>query len=305
MNAKTRELFELVKRRDTTGDMVRDTLKLHRQSGDAAVQLNTLDEDGFAMLHYCALSLDESSRIRAAGIAEALIEAGADIDVRNIMAETPLLVACCYCNAPVIELLLAHGANARAIDRTGHSCLVRLRGAAAAVTTAANREHCIALIEQTLQSPREAQLAALTEATVDRGTALFHAGDIAGAHREYSKAIALREDCWRAFANRCQCNMVLHDFDQALSDAVACVGLQPANAKSWWRLAKAHMGLHDLTRALKALKEGLRWCPGNQDLAQLAAELESRGAKADRPAAPEEAASIATAGRAGANLCSL
>jgi len=98
--------------------------------------LDVLDEDGFACLHHVALLL----KPEAGRLVDVLVGAGAAVDVRDLLGETPLIVAAHYANAPVIERLLACGADPRLTDRHGRTALDYLTSASSSTPAAPGQQ---------------------------------------------------------------------------------------------------------------------------------------------------------------------
>jgi hypothetical protein len=60
--------------------------------------------------------------------ARALLDGGAPVDTRNRSGETALMMAAGYGYTPMVELLLAHGANPRAATPDGYNVLAAALG---------------------------------------------------------------------------------------------------------------------------------------------------------------------------------
>ena len=72
------------------------------------VDLNVPDIAGYTPLHYC--STNSGNEITLV-LAEVLLKAGADVDAKNRLGETPLSIATLAYKYDVIQLLLDHGAD--------------------------------------------------------------------------------------------------------------------------------------------------------------------------------------------------
>ena len=70
-------------------------------------------------------------------------------------------------------------------------------------------------------------------------------------------------------------------WDEALRFATQARELSPGCPKAHYRCARAQAGRHDLPRALLAAREGLKACPGESALTQLAASLVALGVRDD------------------------
>lgn len=72
------------------------------------VDVNAAEEvDGWAPLHYAA----NGDSTRHHEVAEVLLEAGADVDIKNGEGETPLHLAAARGNEQMVDVLLKHGAS--------------------------------------------------------------------------------------------------------------------------------------------------------------------------------------------------
>jgi ankyrin repeat protein len=80
--------------------------------------VNAQDWGGISSLHILA-----THRTYPPSIAKLLIENGADIEIKDQMGSTPLLLACSYRNMEMIEVLVDSGADIHATDRNGDTCL--------------------------------------------------------------------------------------------------------------------------------------------------------------------------------------
>ena len=56
-------------------------------------------------------------------IGKALLQAGCDINAADSNGRTPLMYAARYCRPTAVRLLLEHGANAKAKDKSGKTAL--------------------------------------------------------------------------------------------------------------------------------------------------------------------------------------
>lgn len=88
-------------------------LKLALRSG---VDPNARSKDGITALHYASGS---SNGLYGPEITEALITAGADVNVKGPDGNTPLLSAVGWGNTAVVRVLLAHGADVNARGPNG------------------------------------------------------------------------------------------------------------------------------------------------------------------------------------------
>lgn len=88
-----------------------ETVALLLSSG---AQANFATAEGFTALHYVADYLFDEDRESLHSIVAALLTAGADIEARNVVGQTPLLRAVAEGSRSEVAALLAHGANADA-----------------------------------------------------------------------------------------------------------------------------------------------------------------------------------------------
>lgn len=89
-----------------------------RNGDDANVQ----DQMGWTSLHWAAdMGMADGEREK---IFSALIQAGADLNVRDLEGSTPLLVACRSGNGDLVRQLIAAGANIHAANNKGWTALI-------------------------------------------------------------------------------------------------------------------------------------------------------------------------------------
>jgi ankyrin repeat protein len=84
--------------------------------------INLQDQGGWAPLHWAAdmgMANGEREEVFAA-----LIQAGADLEVRDLEGSTPLLVACRSGNGDLVRQLVTAGANIQAANNKGWTALI-------------------------------------------------------------------------------------------------------------------------------------------------------------------------------------
>lgn len=112
------ELHEAVER--LVLRVVKQMSKLARTNADLADELDTPDQHGFGLLHYCAL-------YNLSSVISELLALGAHPDGRTVCPMTPLHLASSTGHAGVVSALLLGGADPSAINaagRTPHDCAV-------------------------------------------------------------------------------------------------------------------------------------------------------------------------------------
>ena len=88
---------------------------------EAVVDVTIEDEEGESPLHVAALTVTGFS---SAAIVKLLVQAGAELNCRNIHEETPLLFAAQECNLPLAKVLLEAGAEVNCRNDRGSTPLV-------------------------------------------------------------------------------------------------------------------------------------------------------------------------------------
>ena len=289
-----KELFLAVRERKI--DVLERLLK-----GDAALlrQVDSLDGDGFGLLHHIAMARSPSNREAAVQLMDLLLASGASIDLRNKMQETALIIATMYGNLTVAEYLLSNGARADLSDWSGKSALARVERAHASVE---DKARLISLLNLAVEQQKKAvgaggkYIQTAANRLREQGNTAFQSGDYTVAYRLYSDSLRESED-YRTFANRAAVllkqgvaaysqqpggfNMISPDIDRiytaAITDAGRAATLQPDFAKAWYRQAKAQLGRRDLPRARMVVERGLKACPANPSLQTLLGELFALG----------------------------
>ena len=272
-------------------------------------QLNSLDGDTFGLLHLIAMRSANERQIVSADLIDVLVGAGADVDIRNRMGETPLILSAMYGNGRAFERLLHHGARTDRTDAYGNTALAKLKGRHSPFgrITEAERSRLVAMFEaeETRQAGAVSEEGASVmdglEDRVSRATRLreegnraFGRGDFAAARQLYTESLDARED-HRTYCTRAACclkeglatyrsspvgfDMVSPDiqrvYHSAISDAQKAITLKPDFTKAYFRQAKGYIGARDLPRARLFLERGLKVCPVDEraPLRQLCDEL--------------------------------
>jgi tetratricopeptide (TPR) repeat protein len=272
-------------------------------------QLNSLDGDTFGLLHLIAMRSANERQTVSADLIDVLVGAGADVDIRNRMGETPLIISAMYGNVQAFERLLHHGARTDRTDAYGNTALAKLKGRPSPFgrITEAERSRLVAVFEatETRQAgavPEEgASVMDGLEDRVSRATRLreegnraFGRGDFAAAQQLYTESLDARED-HRTYCNRAACSLkqglaiyrsspvgfdmvspdIQRTYHSAVSDAQKAIALKPDFAKAYFRQAKGYIGARDLPRARLFLERGLKVCPAAEraPLQQLCDEL--------------------------------
>jgi len=93
-------------------------VRILRKLISLGVDVNVRDVAGFTPLHHCVIRIGNDVTLE---MAEILIQAGAKVDAKNRMGETPLLESTMYNKLDFISLLLKHGATPSIEDNDGHS----------------------------------------------------------------------------------------------------------------------------------------------------------------------------------------
>ncbi|XP_068280654.1 stress-induced-phosphoprotein 1 [Nyctibius grandis] len=110
----------------------------------------------------------------------------------------------------------------------------------------------------------------------ERGNRALAAGDVGGAVRHYTAAIALDGRNHVLFSNRSAAYARQGDYPRALADACRTLELRPDWAKGYSRKAAALEFLHRFEEAKAAYEEGLRHEPGNAQLREGLRGVEAR-----------------------------
>ncbi len=103
---------------DMIGAIIRNDITAVKQLLDSGTDINKQDGAGFTALHFAA---QENNF----GIAKLLIERGADLEIRDVYGNTPLIraVSSSKGKGEIIDLLLQHGADMNVKNDYGVSAL--------------------------------------------------------------------------------------------------------------------------------------------------------------------------------------
>ncbi|KAF1568636.1 Stress-induced-phosphoprotein 1, partial [Eudyptes schlegeli] len=110
----------------------------------------------------------------------------------------------------------------------------------------------------------------------EEGNRALAAGDVGGAVRHYTAAIALDGRNHVLFSNRSAAYARQGDYARALADACRTLELRPDWAKGYSRKAAALEFLHRFEEAKAAYEEGLKHEPGNAQLKEGLRGVEAR-----------------------------
>ena len=86
-------------------------------AGLPEVDVNHADENGMTALQWEAKKTYRD-------VVQALVDAGADIEAKNDMGRSPLLVACENGNISKVKMLVKAGAEVSTTDNQGNTCLI-------------------------------------------------------------------------------------------------------------------------------------------------------------------------------------
>jgi tetratricopeptide (TPR) repeat protein len=114
----------------------------------------------------------------------------------------------------------------------------------------------------------------LQEVLKAKGNQAFGCENFAKAIDYYTQAIQINESNHLLYANRAACYLSLGQPMFAKVDAIKCVGIEPKYVKGHYRLAEAHMMLHDYERALRDVETGLKISPTEPSFAELKQKIE-------------------------------
>ena len=87
-------------------------------AGLPGVDVNHADENGMTALHW------EGKKKGHPAVVQALVDAGADLEAKNSLGRSPLLVACESRKIAIVKLLVKAGAEVRTTDSVGNTCLM-------------------------------------------------------------------------------------------------------------------------------------------------------------------------------------
>lgn len=86
---------------------------------DAGANPNAVGEDGWPTISLAAMRPDDQGMT----IVRMLVDAGVNLNVRDVNGETPLMNAITNNNAPMVKYMIEHGADFRAMSKSGTDVL--------------------------------------------------------------------------------------------------------------------------------------------------------------------------------------
>ena len=209
-----------------------------------------------------------------------LLDRGSDIEARNSMKETAMILAAIY-STECTELLLERGAKVDVVDWSGHSPLsrakekldfARSKGGLGNEKDLARR---VAMLEKALQkSKAEGGKKEEADALREAGNEAFKKNDFRKAILLYTQSLDIMED-YRCYSNRAACHLKLKNIEQARDDAGITTNLAPTFVKGWYRSAKAHCANRDFARAKCHLEKGLEHVPNDPTLTEMLEKLQA------------------------------
>lgn len=135
----------------------------------------------------------------------------------------------------------------------------------------AGNRHADVLSEVPKDEPAKIRL---VEEIKNRAKGAFAQKDMPSAEMLYGKAIEILDTMpdkreHTLYSNRAMVRLNLNKVEDALSDANACLGLEPTFSKAWHRKAQALLRLNDYDDAIAAAEEGARLEPSNKAFPEL------------------------------------
>lgn len=139
-----------------------------------------------------------------------------------------------------------------------------------------------------LSAPKSAAFLAALEAKA-RGNARFADGSLAEALELYREALQgflrcaehgskeVRDEAGKVHANRAECHLRQECWPEALAEADAALEADVSNVKAFFRRAKAHEAMGEVSRAVADLREVLRVDPKSQQARVMLARLRPEG----------------------------
>jgi len=264
------------------------------QQHDQRRHVNRLDNDGFGILHSVAVRGIKDEQV-AADVVEVLVSAGADVNLRNKVQETPLMITAHYGHHELAAALLKAGAKVDVCDWTGKMLVSVAKGKCSSKRPLgrddADHQKYLELIELALEKERsDTKNKRRAENTRVKGNTAFGKQDYDKAIELYTQSLDAMLD-YRTFGNRAQCHLekgkalirmcgyytverqVYALSEAAMLDASKATEQNPTYDKGWYRLALGHIGMKDFPRAKQDVKSGLKHCPDNTSLQLLMSKL--------------------------------
>eukprot|EP00164_Ancoracysta_twista_P003037 GFYU01004052.1.p1 GENE.GFYU01004052.1~~GFYU01004052.1.p1 ORF type:complete len:282 (+),score=103.53 GFYU01004052.1:29-847(+) len=120
------------------------------------------------------------------------------------------------------------------------------------------------------------------EALKKEGNTLFGQKKYTPALAKYNEAIKLAPNNHLIYGNRSATNSLLAKYEDALSDALKAIEIEPKWIKGYYRACTAYTGLNRHGDAAEIVKKGLQVEPNNADLKQKFEECESEHKRIER-----------------------
>ena len=265
---------------DEFRQLLKDQPRLRRR-------VNDWDGDKCGIMHGYALTRKQNAR----EMIEAFVQAGGDINKRNVMQETPLQMAALYGHVNVVEALLECGARVDLADWKGDSPLPTAQKKCA--HNGSGRQNCcrvLNLCQEAHAKMKDTRNVRKAEELRHRGNLAFQKGQYESARKSYTKSLEIWED-YRTFSNRAACSLqiaknilsdkgrytadVHHRALEVIDDAGKASKLKPDFEKARYRKVAGYMMNRDFPRAKRFAKEGLEACQESAVLGDLLEWLKS------------------------------
>ncbi len=228
-----------------------------------------------------------------AGVINAIVDAGGDVDLKSGFQETPLQIAIQYHKVEVVRALLDRGARVDLADWKGDS----------PVPTAKKKckhdgkedQNCCKVLKMVLEAEEQMKGDSVRMQQAEKlrqsGNRAFVKGKFEEARDLYTQSLEVLDE-YRSFSNRAACNLeigknILRESgygaqvyrwgEEAMLDAGKATKLEPTFAKAHYRLAMGHVLMRDFPRAKNDIKNGLKHCPDTEALKELLTVLDNLG----------------------------
>ena len=297
--------------------------------------VNDLDENGWGLLHYLAISIDKGATMAMydEALDTIIFVAGGDVNLTSSKNETALLLAAHCGNHEFAMALLKYRPDIKMYDNDARSALTvaqdRVKDGEVTRRKSPSGNysdlyHHRVFLQQLLDHGREksshdcmnekkrkifcnksvkhkdseenyimrpSSERSTSDYTVaeefrKKGNEAFKKGKFLKAEKLYNLSIETLEN-YLNLSNRAACFLEMakwrinrFGFDKvksfvcevskrALDDAMRASELNPTFSKSWYRQAKAYIGMGNFLAAQDCLKKGLDKCPGNKKMKNL------------------------------------